>query len=77
MEQQLRRAIRKDKLSMAYQPIVDLEGDRHIVGAEALARWTDEEGFAVGPDVFIKIAEQQGFIREITRLVLRQVLRDL
>ena len=47
-----------------------------IVGAEALARWTDEEGFAVGPDVFIKIAEEQGFVGSITRLVVRRVLRD-
>jgi sensor c-di-GMP phosphodiesterase-like protein len=75
MEQQLRRAIRKDKLRMAYQPIVDLASKR-VVGAEALARWTDEEGAAVGPDVFIKIAEEHGFVGEITRLVVRHCLRD-
>jgi len=75
MEQQLRRAIRKDQLQIVYQPIVDLP-DGKIVGAEALARWTDEEGFAVGPDVFIKIAEQQGFVDSITELVVRHALRD-
>jgi sensor c-di-GMP phosphodiesterase-like protein len=75
MEQQLRRAIRKDKLRVAYQPIVNLDSGR-IVGAEALARWTDEEGFAVGPDVFVKIAEEQGFVGSITHLVVRHVLRD-
>jgi sensor c-di-GMP phosphodiesterase-like protein len=46
------------------------------VGAEALARWTDEEGFAVAPDVFIKIAEERGFVGSITRLVVRHTLRD-
>jgi sensor c-di-GMP phosphodiesterase-like protein len=76
MEQQLRRAIRKDKLYMAYQPIVALDGGRRIVGAEALARWIDEDGFAIGPDVFIKVAEKHGFIGEITKLVLRHVLND-
>jgi sensor c-di-GMP phosphodiesterase-like protein len=75
MEQQLRRAIRKDKLQVAYQQIVSLSSGR-IVGAEALARWTDEEGFAVGPDVFIKVAEECGFVGSITRLVVRHVLRD-
>jgi sensor c-di-GMP phosphodiesterase-like protein len=75
MEQQLRRAIRKDKLRVAYQPIVDLATKR-IVGAEALARWTDEDGFAIGPDVFIKIAEKHEFVGEITRLVVRHALRD-
>jgi len=73
--QQLRRAIATDKLRVVYQPILRL-ADRRIVGAEALARWTDEEGFAVGPDVFIKLAEERGFVGSITRLVVRHVLRD-
>ncbi|MGA2348885.1 MAG: EAL domain-containing protein [Terracidiphilus sp.] len=75
MEHQLRRAVRKDKLRVVYQPVVNLASKR-IVGAEALARWTDEEGFEVGPDLFIKIAEDRGFVGEITKLVLRQILRD-
>jgi sensor c-di-GMP phosphodiesterase-like protein len=58
-----------------YQQIVSLASGR-IVGAEALVRWTDEEGFAVGPDVFVKIAEEQGFVESITRLVVRHTLRD-
>ncbi len=76
MEQQLRRAIRRDKLRVVYQPIVNLVS-RRIIAAEALARWTDEEGLAVGPDVFIKIAEERGFVGEITELVVRHALRDL
>ena len=75
IEQQLRRAIRKDKLCLVYQPVVELCG-RRIVGAEALARWTNEDGVAVGPEVFVRIAEQCGFVGEITKLVLRHVLRD-
>ena len=75
MERQLRRAIVKDKLLVVYQPIVEL-ASRRIVGAEALARWTDEDGFAVGPDIFIKIAEQRGFVGDITKLVVLRALRD-
>jgi sensor c-di-GMP phosphodiesterase-like protein len=75
MEQQLSRAIRRDRLRVVYQPIVNLASGE-IVGAEALSRWTDEEGFAVGPDIFVKIAEERGFVGEITRLVVRHVLRD-
>jgi sensor c-di-GMP phosphodiesterase-like protein len=76
IEQQLRRAIARDRLRMVYQPIVHL-ASRRIVGAEALARWNDEEGNPVGPEVFIKIAEQRGFVGAITRLALRHALRDL
>ena len=75
IEQQLLRAVRKDKLFMAYQPIVDLPNGR-IVGTEALVRWSNESGEAIGPEVFIKIAEQNGFVGEITKLVLRHVLRE-
>ena len=75
MEQQLRRAIKSDSLRVVYQPVVDLE-TRRIVGAEALVRWTDEDGFSISPEVFVKIAEERGFIGEITRLILRQCLRD-
>lgn len=75
IERQLRRAIRRDELRMVYQPIVSLPSGR-IVGSEALARWTDEDGFVVGPDIFIKIAEERGFVGEITRLVVRHALND-
>jgi sensor c-di-GMP phosphodiesterase-like protein len=75
LDHQLRRAIRRDQLRLVYQSIVSLP-DGEIVGAEALARWTDEDGFAVGPDIFIKIAEDRGFVGEITRLVARHALSD-
>ncbi|MGB7548737.1 MAG: EAL domain-containing protein [Terracidiphilus sp.] len=72
--QQLRRAVERDRVQVVYQPIVNLSTLR-IVGAEALARWTDEDGNAVGPDVFIKIAEDHGFVGVITKSVLRRSLR--
>ena len=75
IEQKLRRAIAKDALRVVYQPIVDLSS-RRIIGAEALARWTDEDELVVDPDVFIKIAEQRGFVGAITKLVVKHVLHD-
>jgi sensor c-di-GMP phosphodiesterase-like protein len=75
MEQQLRRAIRKGSIRVLYQPIVEL-GSGRIAGAEALARWTDESGAPVPPDVFVRIAEERGYVTELTRVVVRRVLRD-
>jgi sensor c-di-GMP phosphodiesterase-like protein len=75
MVHQLRRAIAKDKLRVVYQPIVSLATEQ-IVGAEALVRWTNEAGIPVGPDVFVKVAEERGFVGSITRLVLRRILQD-
>jgi len=75
LEQQLRRAVRDNKLRMVYQPIVELENGR-IVGAEALARWADEDGTEISPEVFVRIAEELGFVSEISRVVTRDALRD-
>jgi sensor c-di-GMP phosphodiesterase-like protein len=75
MEQQLRRAIRRDSMRVVYQPIIQL-GTGRTVGAEALSRWNDENNVAVPPDVFIRLAEERGFIGQITNLVVRHALRD-
>ncbi len=72
---QLLRAIRKDALRIVYQPIVDLENEQ-IVEGEALARWTTENNEAISPEDFIKVAEEKGFVGQITRLVVRHVLND-
>lgn len=73
--QQLRRAVRGDKMRVVYQPVVDLASNR-VVGAEALVRWSDEEGLPVSPDIFVRIAEKNGFVGEITKLVVRHVLAE-
>jgi sensor c-di-GMP phosphodiesterase-like protein len=75
MERQLRRAIAQDQLKVVYQPIVNLDNGK-ITGAEVLARWTKEDGTEIGPDVFIKVAEEHGFVGEITRMVLLRSLAD-
>jgi sensor c-di-GMP phosphodiesterase-like protein len=75
MQRQLRRAIELDQLKVVYQPIVNLDNGK-ITGAEALARWTKADGTEIGPDVFIKVAEEHGFVGQITRMVLLRSLAD-
>lgn len=73
LDNQLLRAIRKDSplLQLVYQPIVDV-GTGRCMGAEALLRWADEHGAPIPPDLFIPIAEEHGFINELTALVVRR-----
>jgi len=75
LEQQLRRALAEEKLKLVYQPIVDL-ATKKIVGAEALARWTTNEGVSVSPEIFIRAAEEHGFAGSVTNLVLRRALKE-
>jgi sensor c-di-GMP phosphodiesterase-like protein len=73
---QLKRAILNGRLAVAYQPIVELRTHR-IVGAEALARWTDEYGESVRPETILALAEAEGFVSEVTRFVLTRSLHEL
>lgn len=76
MERSLRRAVRRGEIQIAYQPIVNLTTGS-IVGAEALARWNNSSNEPVVPDVFILIAEQKGFIGQITQLMIAKAIYEL
>ncbi|MET0613800.1 MAG: EAL domain-containing protein [Thermoleophilaceae bacterium] len=71
----LRQAITNGGLSLHYQPIVELATGR-MIAVEALARWTDEERGAIGPDEFIPLAEQTGFIRPLSEWAIREASRQ-
>lgn len=72
---QLRRALRRGTIQVVYQPIVRLR-DRRMMGVEALARWQDERGQPVPPDVFVKLAENEGLLGALTRHVVASVLAE-
>ncbi|MGB0514964.1 MAG: putative bifunctional diguanylate cyclase/phosphodiesterase, partial [Wenzhouxiangellaceae bacterium] len=76
VENALRGAIQRGEFRVEYQPMVRL-GDRRIVGAEALARWTHPELGVVVPDEFIEIAEQCGLIGELGQFVVDDAIARL
>ena len=71
----LNNAIRENQLVLHYQPKLDI--DRGIVTeVEALVRWQHPQYGMVPPDKFICLAEQTGFIHELTLWVLETVLQQ-
>jgi diguanylate cyclase (GGDEF)-like protein len=76
LETDLRRAVPRSELSLAYQPIVRLD-TATVVGFEALARWHHPTRGVVSPSTFISIAEDRGMILEIGAWVLREACRQL
>jgi hypothetical protein len=66
----LRHALDREELRLAYQPQVTLRGNR-LVGAEALLRWEHEWWGDVPVSDLISVAEEAGLIASLGEWVLR------
>jgi len=76
IENNLRKAIQNNQLSVYYQPQVDIISGK-IIGCEALLRWYQPEKGFTPPDIFIPIAEESGLIGNIEEWILRETARQI
>jgi len=75
IEQGIRYGLDHGQFVPFFEPQVDLStGD--IVGFEVLARWNHPLSSAVGPDVFIPVAEEIGLIGKLSEQVIGAALRE-
>lgn len=72
----LERAVADRAITVAFQPIVALEGGQ-VFGVEVLARWTEAELGPVPPAEFIPLAEEAGLILRIGNQVLTEACRQV
>jgi len=68
-------ALEREQFEVYYQPIVNAKNGR-VVSSEALIRWHHPEYGMVPPDLFIAVMEKTGFIVELGRFVLNEVLKQ-
>jgi diguanylate cyclase (GGDEF)-like protein len=79
LEAELRRAMAGDRLEnefhLVYQPLIRLR-DGRLSGFEALLRWNNPERGVIGPDTFIRMAEETGLIAKIGWWALETAARQ-
>jgi diguanylate cyclase (GGDEF)-like protein/PAS domain S-box-containing protein len=76
IESQLRFALDRNEFVLHYQPQVEMKTGE-IVGAEALIRWNHPALGLLGPNRFIDVAEERGFIIQLGNWVIREACRQL
>ncbi len=72
----LREAIKQQAFYMDYQPIFNMKTGE-LIKAEALLRWKHPTRGQVGPNIFIPLAEESGFMLELGKQVFAIMLQDL
>ncbi|MCG8355370.1 MAG: EAL domain-containing protein [Kiloniellales bacterium] len=74
--EQVKRALQEDRLTFAYQPVVDAKTEA-VAFFECLLRMRGTDGELVPAGRFIPAVEQLGLMRTIDRRVLDLAVRDL
>ncbi|MEO8016940.1 MAG: EAL domain-containing protein [Pseudomonadota bacterium] len=72
---ELRSAVERNELRLYYQPKVSLRSS-HVSAVEALIRWEHPTRGLVPPAQFIPFAEHTGYIKLLTRWVIREAVRQ-
>ena len=70
----LRHSVERGELLFHYQPVVDLRSGR-CVGIEALCRWEHPTRGLLAPAMFIPLAEENGYIKQIGVWTMQESLR--
>ncbi len=75
LDKDMRQALINKEYQLYYQPKVDLSSSK-IVGVEALIRWISPTKGFIAPNVFIPLAEENDFIKELGVWIIEEALKQ-
>lgn len=76
LELNLREAIKTESFELFLQPQMAFDEDAYkLIGAEALIRWSNQDGQTISPSKFIDVAEKSGLMMSIGIWVLEEIFR--
>jgi len=75
LSNELLEAIEQDQLVLHFQPQIEIKTNK-LVSCEALVRWQHPDKGLIFPDQFIDIAEQNGWMGELTTWVLKNAVKQ-
>lgn len=75
LEQGIRTGLDNSEFVPFYEQQIDLRSGR-LTGFEMLARWDNAEMAAIGPAVFVPVAEEMGLIADLSFQVIAKALED-
>ena len=75
LDKDMRQALKNNEYCLYYQPKVDLLTSK-IVGVEALIRWNSPTKGFIAPNIFIPLAEENGFIKELGSWIIEEALNQ-
>jgi len=76
INRELRQALSNNELMMFYHPQTNVQ-DGSICSAEALIRWKHPKKGSISPSIFIPIAEESGYIIELSHWIIEQTIKDI
>ncbi|MEL6738361.1 MAG: EAL domain-containing protein, partial [Pseudomonadota bacterium] len=74
LQSRLENALSENRISVKLQPKIDMQSGL-FVGAEALARWTDQQRGEIPPVRFIIQCERAGRLDDLTKRVMEKSMR--
>ena len=75
LKNDLQKAVNNGEFYVEYQPKIETKTNK-IIGVEALVRWEHPKWGIVSPDEFITLAEENGFITTLGKMVLQSACQQ-